>query len=454
MKRLTCMMLVFLLLCACLPTPETDAVVNRNDEDMDLLISETPAPGSVCIRDAVLALPNGRRTGEHEVTAHLSLAEEADVGGAELIFDADVIVPDFADWPVFEAERDRWSAEERIAMLKAAASDAPIYAPGVYLHADKAYFEQVLKEMADSERIQALDRSRAENGEQTRTESVREYYNAAPKTIEKNPFDESKQTDSEWIGAFYFNSEQNVYVDFSSSETTVTLSVFDRRIDPEDWILQEDPASGLPGRALNNPSLTQDQATERALAFLTRIGFADAAPADAEIKKARRTHAFTLAVESEGYLLVFRKRINGIPGIGPDHPEANQDVAAYAEAWPQERAELYVDGDGIWSFAWSNPTRITKKLTDSAALLDFDAVLRFVKARLRADNGNAAERMIASVCVTRMRLGYCIVPKKDAPDVGFTLPVWIVDYEVAFSDGRTVPYSFSISALNGANLHL
>ena len=53
-----------------------------------------------------------------------------------------------------------------------------------------------------------------------------------------------------------------------------------------------------------------------------------------------------------------------------------------------------------------------------------------------------------------MRLGYCIVPKKDAPEVGFTLPVWIVDYEVAFSDGRTVPYSFSISALNGANLHL
>lgn len=33
------------------------------------------------------------------------------------------------------------------------------------------------------------------------------------------------------------------------------------------------------------------------------------------------------------------------------------------------------------------------------------------------------------------------------------LPVWIVEYETRFDDGRVVPYSFSLNAMNGVNLH-
>ncbi len=205
------------------------------------------------------------------------------------------------------------------------------------------------------------------------------------------------------------------------------------------------------GGRIDEPSLTLAEAIEQAQAFLSHIGFADAAFVEAET--AQRIHAYTLEPEATGRRLVFRKRINGVAGIAPRFPEAHSEET-YVEPWQQEIAELYIDRDGIWSLDWQNPARIAETLSDSTALLDFDTVLRLIRAHLRADNGNAEQRQIASIRVTNMRLGYCAVPQKDAQKKGYTLPVWIIGYETTLFDGHIVPYSFSLSALSGASLHL
>ncbi len=452
MKRPIAVFLFFALLCACVPTPEQDAVVNRGEEHTEALLRATPAPDAVPIRDAVAALPAGSDAPAGTVAGRLTLADETEVGGAKLIFDADVIVPDVDAWPVYAVEKGAWSVEEQIAILNAAADGVPIYAPGIYLHADKAYWEQVLREMETSERVQTVDRNRAENDMPTWTEGVREFYRTAPQNIELKPFDETKVS-GDWVHAFYRSDALNAYVDFSASADWIKLNVFDRDIQDENLVRQGMEFFDEPGRELTDPSLTLQEAAEAAQTFLAQLGFSDAALSEAEALKAQRTHAFTLAVESEGWLLVFRKCIGGIPAIAPDHPEANADGTAYAAAWPQERATLYVDSDGVWTLDWRNPAAITETINDATALLDFDTILRHVRARLRADNGNAAERQIDSVCVTRLRLGYCVVAQKDAPERGYTLPAWIVDYETRGADGHTVMYSFTLSALNGASLH-
>ncbi|MBR3038313.1 MAG: hypothetical protein IKI52_06390 [Clostridia bacterium] len=444
MKRLLPVLLAAILLCGCLPTPETDAVVNRGEEDLSALIQTTPAPDAVTVRDAVAALPQSANAEAGCIAGRLLLTEETDVGGAALAFDADVIVPDLDRWAVYAVDRGEWNAGQRLAVLNAAADGAQICAPGMYLHADKAYWEGVLKTLENSERVHELDRSRAENGEQTWTESVMEYYRTAPQSAERIPFDETKIGDAEPVDAFWFDGRMDAYLDFYADASHVRLSVFDRRIVPKAQVLQD-------GGRIGEPSLTLAEAVERAQAFLSRIGFADAAFAEAET--AQRIHMYTLEPEATGWRLVFRKQINGVAGIAPRFPEANPEET-YAEPWPQEIAELYIDRDGIWSLDWQNPAAIAEPLSESTAILDFDTVLRLVRARLRADNGNADLRQIASVCVTKLRLGYCIVPQKDAPDRGWTLPVWIADYEATFEDGRVAAYSVVLSALNGANLHL
>lgn len=441
MKRVLTVLLAAFFLCGCLPTPETDAVMNRGEEDLFALIQTTPAPDAVSPRDAVAALPQGANPETGCITGHLSLTEEP-IGGADLTFDADVTVPDLDAWAVYAIERIEWSQADRIAALKVAANGAALYAPAVYLHADRAYWERVLDVIAESERVLELDRSRIENEEQTWTESVRAYYRTAPQEIETEPFDESVSIDG-WIGAFWFDERMDAYVDFNASAKQLQLSVFDRRIVSEGQILQN-------GGRLGEPSLTLAEAVEQAQAFLSRIGFADAALTDFE--PAQRTHAYTLEPEATGWRLVFRKRINGVAGIAPRFPEADPEET-YAEPWPQETAELYIDRNGVWSLDWSNPAKIAEPLSDSTALMDFDAVLRLVKARLRADAGNAKARQIAAIRVTKLQLGYCIVPQENAQNKGCTLPVWIVEYETRFDDGRVVPYSFSLNALNGVNLH-
>ena len=60
-----------------------------------------------------------------------------------------------------------------------------------------------------------------------------------------------------------------------------------------------------------------------------------------------------------------------------------------------------------------------------------------------------------TIRVTDITLGYCIVSQKDAQDAGYTLPVWVVNYEVDASFApATLYFGFAISALNGANIHL
>lgn len=454
MKRMLVLLLAALLLAACQPTPETDYVVNRGEEDSDAMIRTTPAPDAAPICDAIAALPQGARTEAHTVTGRWR-EDASDVGGATLRIDADVIVPDLVKWPVYAVEKSAWSVQDRVAILKAAANGAPIYTPGKYMHASKAYYERILKEMRDSERVATVDRIYAEDPDsgQTWTAFVQEYYRVAPETVELIPFDEASAS-GDYTIAFYRLSEPDVYMDFDAGETRLALGVFDQKIDDENRVRQGEWPGAEPGRELVNPSLTLSEADEKAQAFLRQIGFGDAALSAAETLKAQRSNFYTLAVESEGYLLVYRKDVGGVPAIAPDFPEAIVPEETYAAAWPQEYAALYVDSEGVWSLSWRNPMRITETLTESVALLDFDTALRMVRTRLRTENANAADRLIADVCVTRLRLGYSVVPKKDAQNAGCTLPIWIVDYEIRFEDGRTVPYSFTLNALNGANLHL
>ena len=67
---------------------------------------------------------------------------------------------------------------------------------------------------------------------------------------------------------------------------------------------------------------------------------------------------------------------------------------------------------------------------------------------------DAVKRLLPVLLAAILLCGCLPTPETDAPDRGWTLPVWIADYEATFEDGRVAAYSVVLSALNGANLHL
>ena len=114
-----------------------------------------------------------------------------------------------------------------------------------------------------------------------------------------------------------------------------------------------------------------------------------------------------------------------------------------------------MDSSGVWQFLWNGRYELGERLSESAALLDFDEAMELIRQRLRIENMSAADMGTRTVTVTDILLGYCIVPQKDEQDVGYTLPVWIVNYSVDASISKASLYfGFAISALNGANIHL
>ena len=65
MKRIICVLLISLMLCACVPTPEQEYVVNKGDDTLAQKLDATGEPDAQ--NDALLLFPERWEEAETEV---------------------------------------------------------------------------------------------------------------------------------------------------------------------------------------------------------------------------------------------------------------------------------------------------------------------------------------------------------------------------------------------------
>ena len=71
MKRLAVMFLSLALLLACVPTPDHEFVIGKQDADIDAVLLQTAAP----VTGETVGNPNEEPGGETESVPHVTLAE-------------------------------------------------------------------------------------------------------------------------------------------------------------------------------------------------------------------------------------------------------------------------------------------------------------------------------------------------------------------------------------------
>ena len=460
-NRMLAVLLTVLLLTACVPTPETDVVINRGEEDLNVLIQTTPAPDAVSIAEAAAsALPTAEATEPQQsetseisyTVVHLNETYSLGIGKAQVIFDADVTIPNVEHWAIDAVRRTNWTRDALRETITAMAGEQPIYSEwdGV----TKAYLANAIAAIENSEKVKKMDEIYRASGEMTTKEKLLMDYESAPNSITRTPLDWDKVGDGSLFCSF-FREDIGAYWNVMLFEGMLQCTAFDQIIQNEAMVRQGEYVGAKPGRELVNLSLSRTEAEEKAEAFLRSIGVTDVTLAESACEKAQRVNLYTTEVQSEGWILTYRKSINGLAAIAPRAREQNPTDLAFTQGWQQETLSMYVDSSGIWQFLWNGRYEMGERLSESAALLDYNDAMELIKQRLRIENMSAEAMGTRTVTVTDITLGYCIVPQKDEKDVGVTLPVWIVNYSVDASISKASLYfGFAISALNGANIHL
>ncbi len=137
------------------------------------------------------------------------------------------------------------------------------------------------------------------------------------------------------------------------------------------------------------------------------------------------------ATGEEGYLLEYVRKVNGLPLMKTNfNGAASEENGPYIGFWQYEQIQVYVLGDRVVYFRWTNPYEVTDiqpagKLMDFQQIQEIFAKMIFVKngdwLDINKQNGFPTfhELHIDKVQLTLMR-----VRTKDSVEEGTILPVW------------------------------
>ena len=118
------------------------------------------------------------------------------------------------------------------------------------------------------------------------------------------------------------------------------------------------------------------------------------------------------------------------------------DDMIFAAKWEIERAELFVTGEGVVTFSWSDPVEDVGVVNENVQLMDFDTLSETIKRMLTAavKNSNWDEGYF--------KLEECILtvvpcPRKDS-DLAYMMPVWVCRFGAYYSvDGPMMAHYYT-----------
>jgi hypothetical protein len=186
------------------------------------------------------------------------------------------------------------------------------------------------------------------------------------------------------------------------------------------------------------PALTisADQGAEIARKAVAELGLTDMKIAVTDTTKLYYEYHFTQTVQGipmnfteppfNQYRMGGKSVTNIFENDSSSSSESDLQDAQYAEPWYEESLNVSVENTGLVEFAWSNPEKIGKTVTQNVALLPFDQIeQKFANAMeyegVFTNNPLVEQRTIH---VTKISLGMARIPQKDHVGSYLLVPAW------------------------------
>ncbi len=445
-KRWTVIILViFLLLTACQPTPEEDIVVNRGDGALEAAIAATAVPSE----QPLLPVDEVGQRVEH-------WTDELTIRGLTCTIDADIVLPDKKIFPVYRVRQRTLDAATAAQVLDYFLADATGACETTRTR------EQVL-----------LDLMAARKGNYVSYDgvSVWEPYDGQEEDIARLE-QELQNTPEETFGpvpdtvpldppyTYALPDGGRVRVQVSQDSLYATAYGVYSIVQPENWVMDGEAYPGEPaGTTLKNVKLTQAEAEAMAQAFLEQAGLTYLGLAEAE--KARILQDITYETLSEGWQLIYVRSDGGCIPVYYYNQQTGylyQRSEDYAPRWYPEALRLYVDENGIQSFEWSRPLEIVETMNENVLLLEFDEIREQITQAIAHGYAYMSEKMGGSgnyaVTVNRIVLTNVLVPMRDTVEYQMLVPAWLVFYQQQMGAAEPLTAFIAVNAVDGSTIDL
>lgn len=458
MKKIILFLVGCILLIGCQPTPEQEIVTNRYEQNIETLAQNSPEPNTTPLWDEISAVLSEREISVENIgdnnqsikKIHVSHNWLIDQNQVPVIIDLDIDVPINTTWPIYEIEKYEMRVEEKKKIIEDMAEGNPVFS-GVY-HPTKIEFAQMIKDAEESDIVAQIDKSNAESGSrQTVREMLEEYYeDAALENIETAfSWDAYTESNLNYANGHYYDDQTKEWRNFSLHENNegISIDTSSNYIATARLVYNGAVVGSSPGEILNDPQISFEDANRTVINLMAVWGADDMILSPTETMLGKRLNLYTGETVSVGWYIVYRK---GIENVLCCTKEERSDEQDYISPWPQEIFRCFVDGNGIWSIAWIGPSTIGRKVGESVKLINFNVVWDRMLDQIKIENATLDANQFTSIEITSMQLGYGLIPKRDAISIGYSIPVWYIEYQRNVFDGYHDYRAIAINALDGS----
>lgn len=463
MKRIMILLLATLLLCACVPTPEQDAVKQK---DTNQLI-EIVLSGQQEQQNAGDTLPPVKDQFPERFACDFYTTAQ----NVHVVADAPLEVLTSGTFPMLRVERRTLTAKERMTIVQRIlkSEDLYIFEEHVTRKDMERWIREMMQEPSPEEKAEWMREEGATEEEwQAMMERRKEMAAEYQKRYNELPDDDTRAPLQRWDGSApdYVVGERSIYDIVSdpmpegyrsqSAHVSIYYNDMDRpieyrvaarseydypvvfgfddahkfgtvRIDRKDYDKPHEGATVTPNDAIQ---IAQESFSGICEFCVSDVYWANNAATDGDAKGINEQTRWA-------YLIHFSHDYSG--AYSPYCKSFQMDYtpgADYVSAWRYESMMAAVDGDGnLLSLVWQAPMKVTEVITESTTLLSYEETQKIFEQQINRmfayDEANGATLTLDSV-----QLGLFRIREQNDLEHGLLVPAWFFTGYLEYSDAH------------------
>ncbi len=439
MKRSLILLLSLICFIACVPTPQKEIVINKNDNDYEESIFTTASPKST--------LSDCSKSTDDQILQNQIIetrwSDSIETEYLSVPIDAEIVIENQDVFPVRKVKKATISSEQIQTIAEA-------ILPSVISMWN-------CTEISHEEYQRALLVAAENDQESGFLQSINTHI--SDQNAPRESFIETNRISipDGIINQTYLCENGNyATIDKYNEYSLLICTVQHSNVLPES-LLKDEGTYLDEGPVYPVVKQSQGDAESIAYSFLETVGLTGYRICSAE--KARYYSVVSRDVIEDGWLFSFCHSFEYYPvdiglydSCGLFHME---EGTFYYAPWQAETLNIFVSENGVEYLSWLNPIEVAEIVNDNAQLMDFrklqNEISHFLKLGLSYLSIDK-RHYDPNTSLTKMILSYSLQPVKDEPDYGYLIPTWVCLFDYRFIGNDSVEFTSILlfNALNGA----
>ena len=439
-KEIIICIISIMLVCACVPTPTEEFVVNRSDNVAQQIIEASPVP-EISEQGHFVPISFPEEWNDMIETPHLSIPIKAEV-----------ITSGQSIYPVRTVQKKRFTASDVAPIANILLSDRKAYHLGAqYTRSD---YEDAIRSALDH----GLEDAASELNDMLEdVKLTEEDFQLMPDDFFSNTF----------VGGgdvmLLLENGQKANLSFSSNKIVINRHagalLHDRSLIELFGSYDEDTTRSIV------PSISLQSATEKADELLNALGMSEYRLCEHE--ECRYFDGLGYEEWSTGWHLKYVRSYEYYP-VNISELDGGENgffqfepQETFNQGWNNELIDIYVSENGIETLYWDNPLEITGIANENVELMNFEELERIMKNMFIAGLSWMEYDAGYAMKLNKVILTTSIQPQKDRPNEAYLMPTWVCIMDLYLWDyNKNEPgrydgsFAYGFNAIDGTRVSM